>query len=218
MFNKYHKISAPFIRDMDTGKLTTEYAREDFQYLADKEWMWTEKVDGMNIRIYWDGYEITIGGRTEKSVIPPELMEYLSSIFLTPLAHQKFENYFADNEVILFGEGYGGKIQSGYDYSKQMKFILFDVMINGTYKCRTEVKITADIFDLKVVPILLLGTIPEAIKTVRTLPLSEVAENERIIEGYVGRPMIELNNIHGERVITKIKVRDFKDSPLFKEF
>ena len=38
----------------------------------------TEKVDGTNTRIIWDGYHISFGGRTEKAVIQPNLLKALT--------------------------------------------------------------------------------------------------------------------------------------------
>lgn len=52
--------------------------------LKNIQWVGTEKVDGTNIRVYWDGYRISIAGRTDKAEIPPHLYKYLSDLFLTP--------------------------------------------------------------------------------------------------------------------------------------
>ncbi len=45
----------------------------EFEYLQDNEWEFTEKIDGTNIRIIFDGEKISFAGRTNKSRIPEEL-------------------------------------------------------------------------------------------------------------------------------------------------
>ena len=55
---KYEKIDTLFARDMEgTKKLMPGVFRDPtIEYLAHLDWDWTEKVDGTNIRIYWDGH------------------------------------------------------------------------------------------------------------------------------------------------------------------
>ena len=108
---------------------------------------------------------------------------------------------------MLIGEGYGGKIQGKRGYSETEDFILFDVMIEGCYLNRDSVKEIAEYFNLKVVPTVLIGTIQEGIDYVKTKPKSKIGAE--ISEGLVGRPLFELNNNTGRRIITKIKTRDF---------
>jgi hypothetical protein len=57
------------------------WTRVEYEYLKDCEWIFTEKVDGTNIRVYWDGYKPTFsghqnsvanhGGFTEEGAILP---------------------------------------------------------------------------------------------------------------------------------------------------
>ena len=51
---------------------------EPYESLKNIEWYGSEKCDGMNIRIAWDGHRISISGHTAKSVIPDHMMKYLS--------------------------------------------------------------------------------------------------------------------------------------------
>lgn len=67
-FNKYPKIETCFQRSFETKKLLDGV----FQYLKDCERIWTEKVDGANIQIRWDGHRVEFGGRTERANIPLE--------------------------------------------------------------------------------------------------------------------------------------------------
>ena len=77
-FVKYPKIETCFQRDTATKKLLDDVWRSDeLEYLKNCEWIWTEKVDGTNTQIRWDGHCVTFGGRTENSNIPKPLTEFL---------------------------------------------------------------------------------------------------------------------------------------------
>ena len=58
--NKYHKILSLFKRNMggDNKFIIGEWTTPELKYLKDNDWVWTEKVDGTNIRIMWNGKEI----------------------------------------------------------------------------------------------------------------------------------------------------------------
>ena len=47
---------------------------ETYELLKDLTWEGTEKVDGTNVRIHWDGHDIEIKGHTEKSQLPSHLV------------------------------------------------------------------------------------------------------------------------------------------------
>ena len=65
---EYQKISNIF--KFDEKYRTIVGMTDTYQALRNIEWIGTEKVDGTNIRIYWDGHKIQISGRAEKSQIP----------------------------------------------------------------------------------------------------------------------------------------------------
>lgn len=208
MLVEYHKIKAVFARDEQTKKTVEGKYRSEIKYLANNVWQFTEKIDGMNIRIYWDGHRVSFYGRTNNAQIPSALANKLSNLFLGEANEQLFEQRFGETEVILFGEGYGEKIQSGGAYKKEQDFILFDVMVNGKYQQREDVEDIAKYFGLDTVPIIFEGTLQEAVNYVKTKPKSKIGTADS--EGLVGRPKVELSDANGERVITKIKVRDFE--------
>lgn len=207
---EYHKIETLFKRDMKTKKLICgDYANETFEYLKDNVWQFTEKVDGTNIRIYWDGHKVQFGGRTDNAQIPSHLINRLNELFGGEANEQLFEQKFGDKEVELFGEGYGVKIQNGGLYRNDVDFILFDVMIDGWYLKRESVEDIATYFGIDIVPIVLEGTLDDGINYVLTQRKSIIAKNGAEIEGVVGRPKTEMLARNGKRVICKIKYRDF---------
>lgn len=210
---EYHKIPNIFLRSMETKKIVEgNYSNETLDFLKNVMWDFTEKVDGCNIRIVWDGHKVEFRGRTDKASIPANLLNRLVELFGGDANEQLFEQTFGEKEVMLIGEGYGVKIQGcGELYRPDQDFILFDVMIGGNYQSRTTVRDVAEIFKLKVVPIVLIGTLEDGVEYVKSQPKSRVAIGDLTMEGVVGRPHVELQDRCGNRVIVKIKTRDFKE-------
>ena len=207
---QYEKIETVFCRDTNGTKrlILDNYRNPTIAYLKDNMWLFTEKVDGTNIRVHWDGHKVEFGGRTDKAQIPGPLLNKLNEMFMTTEAEELFEQTWGDKDVILFGEGYGPKIQNGGDYRSDVSFVLFDVLVGNNYQEREWVEKTAQMFNIDVVPIVLTGTIQDGIDYVMKHPRSTMGT--AMMEGVVGRPMIELRDRRGERVIVKIKWEDFK--------
>ena len=207
---EYIKIDNIFERETTTGTkqlIKGKFRNETVAYLSNNKWLFTEKIDGTNIRIHWNGHKISFGGRTDKAQIPAHLVNKLNELFMNDEAEELFEQKFGEKEVILFGEGYGAKIQNGGNYRSDVGFILFDVMIGENYQSRETVEDIAKYFNLEIVPIVLTGTIQDAINFVSNKPFSTIGTAK--MEGVVGRPKIELKDRTGKRVIVKIKARDF---------
>ena len=206
---EYHKIETLFERDTNgTKKLIEGAFRNDaVKYLANNDWYFTEKIDGTNIRIHWDGHKVEFAGRTDKAQIPNHLMDYLITTFGSMEAEEMFEQKFGESDVILFGEGYGAKIQNGGAYRSDVSFILFDVQIGDTWLKRDSVEDIASAFGIDIVPIIFVGDIKKAVDFVKTKPKSTIGTAN--MEGLVGRPVIEMKDRLGKRVIVKIKVCDF---------
>ena len=207
---EYNKIDTLYKRDMEGSKrlLEGEFRNPTVEFLKDNIWQFTEKIDGTNIRVYWDGHKVQFGGRTERAEIPAHLMNYLNNTFSTSEAEQIFEEKFGETEVILFGEGYGPKIQNGGAYRPDVSFILFDMLISGNYQPRESVEDIAKAFGIDIVPIIFEGTIQEGVDFVKTHPDSTIGTAK--MEGLVGRPKVEMRDRCGKRVIVKIKWEDFK--------
>ena len=207
----YHKIQNIFNRETfgNNKIIENDFTNETVKFLKDVDWTWTEKVDGTNIRVFWDGYKVNLGGRTDKANIPNHLKERLEEIFCTPEKEEIFESLFGEKEVIFFGEGYGVKIQNGGNYIDNVDFILFDIEINGNYLARKDIEDIAKSFNLDVVPIVGHGTLEEAVNYIKTKPMSVIGKKKAVMEGIVVRPSIELNERNHNRVIVKIKARDF---------
>ena len=210
--DEYHKIETLFERDMDGTKKLIEgkFRNPSVEYLKNNEWCFTEKIDGTNIRIHWDGHRVMFGGRTDAAQLPTDLMYKLNDLFLGITNEQLFEQKFGATNVTLYGEGYGAGIQKGGGaYRKDKGFILFDVLINDFWLERKNIEDIAKSFNLDIVPIVLNGTIQDAVNYVKSFPKSTVAVEERESEGLVGRPSVEMKDRRGNRIIVKVKTCDF---------
>lgn len=207
---EYQKINNIF--KFDEKYRTIVGMADTYQALRNIEWIGTEKVDGTNIRIYWDGHEIQIAGRTEKSQIPNHLMNYLSNLFLTQEMEYVFEQMFGEKETYLFGEGYGFKIQTNgdkyFEDRKNVGFILFDVNINGFDLSRDNVNDIAEKLGLKSVPVVFKGNLNEAIEFVKKHPMSTLGDNSHEMEGLVLQPIIQLYDSKHNLIKCKCKYVD----------
>lgn len=209
---EYHKIETLFARDMEGSKKLIEgvFREPLVEYLKDNKWIFTEKVDGTNVRVHWDGHTVIFGGRTDSAQIPTNLMYALNDKFLGMTNEEIFEQKFGAQPVTFYGEGYGAKIQAGGGlYREDVGFILFDVAVGDTFLDRENVEEIAKSFGIDVVPIVLEGTIQEAVDYVKSKPKSLIAKQEKESEGLVGTPKVRVLNHKGDRIIVKVKVKDF---------
>ena len=58
---EYQKIQSLFKRDKTKKLLIGEYTNDEFKYLENNIWFFTEKVNGTNICVKWDGSKIRFG-------------------------------------------------------------------------------------------------------------------------------------------------------------
>ena len=212
--NTYTKIETVYKRDIDGTKKLIEgdFRSEAVEFLKDKDWMFTEKVDGTNIGVVWDGHKVAYQGRTERAQIPAHLTNKLISIFGTDEAEEMFEQTFGEKQVVLFGEGYGAKIQKGGGnyIPDDCGFILFDVYMvdSDTWLKRDAIEGIAKSFGVPAVPVVMVDTIEKAVEFIKTHPRSIINPLHEM-EGVVGRPMVDFYDRNHDRLIVKIKVRDF---------
>ena len=208
---QYQKIQTAYFRDPENNHKTLlegTWAKPEFELLKDIDWICTEKIDGTNIRIMWDGENVRFGGKTDNAQIPTILIASLQDTF----TNDKMKTCFPDSDnVCLYGEGYGKKIQKGGNYlPDRADFILFDVKVGDWWLNRDANEDVANKLEIGVVPIMGIWKLEEAIEFVKKGFKSTIADNkEYIAEGLIMKPVTELFNRKGERVISKIKSKDF---------
>jgi hypothetical protein len=204
---EYLKINTIFKRDSSNGNVIVpgDWAMSEFGYLQDCAWDWTEKVDGMNLRLHWDGSKVTVGGRSDDSQVPARLLAALAPY----LEAGTWVAAFPDaDDVTVYGEGYGAGIQKGAVYRPDQTVIVFDVKVGPWWLSREDVADVAGKLGLDVVPTFGRHTLTAAWDGLKAGELTSHWTGAPI-EGLVGRPAVDLFNRKGERVMAKMKVRDW---------
>jgi hypothetical protein len=213
----YHKIHTAFKRDTDAKNnpiIEWDWSLPEFAYLKDRPWRWTEKIDGTNTRLYWNGESVVLGGRTDNAQMPAHLTEAIRNLGLLDASKWEKKFLFTDGEkpsVTLYGEGYGPRIQKGGGlYRDNVSFILFDVRVGKWWLTPEDVKDVARYFEIGLVPEIYWIYSPveawEAIKSGTFL--SYWHKRGVVIEGVVGTPAVPLFTRGGERLVMKLKTRD----------
>lgn len=111
-------------------------------------WRYTDKIDGMNMRIVLrrneaGDIEATLAGRTDRAQIPGDLAANLTALIeeRRELIECTFGYDLTETQgVTLYGEGYGPGIQKdGGQYRVDKGFILFDIAKwNATFDTDTQ--------------------------------------------------------------------------------
>lgn len=205
---EYHKVQTVFLRDPETKFRTLlmgQWAEPEFAYLRNNEWVFTEKVDGTNIRVMVEPDKIRFGGKTDNASIPAFLVERLQDRFISqePLLHEMFPG-----GACLYGEGYGARIQKGGgNYRPDPDFVLFDVKCGEWWLQRDAVEEISQKLVIDIVPIIGRGGLTDMVAMAQKGFESRWGSFRA--EGIVARPTCELKTRAGHRIITKIKARDF---------
>ncbi len=256
MAQYYQKINTLWKRDEKNRIIQGDYSLHEFGYLANSLWLVEEKIDGTNMSydIYFgsDGSinRTEIRGKTENAKIPIGLLNEMNRIFGELIDSGKLTDVFKivktdaqgnttvswPYKVTIFGEGYGGKIQSGGRYSKTEKFIVFDIEIQTTpeteplYLLRPSVDDICPKLGLDLVHAYGLMTIADAELIIENIaynvytnrmgnpslyaqdisPFSNNAEDPTlVIEGFVLKSPCGLRTRQGKPLVMKIKVKDY---------
>ncbi len=218
---EYPHIDSVFKRHMDgpdKGKLIDgAWTCPEFEYLAPCKWVGTEKVNGTNIRVIWwptddHGPYLQFRGKTDRAQPMPELWKRLGEIFTVELMSQ----VFPDKDICLYGEGYGHKINSGGLYlpNKTVDFCLFDIRVGDWWLKYSDCAMIAERMNIKIVPVVGEFTLYEAIDYVKRGFVSSWAEwgttNIFLAEGLVLKPHYDFRFRNGQRIVTKMKTKDWQ--------
>lgn len=221
---EYPKINTLWKREegaTNKGKVIEgNYALEEFKNI--KQWEVQEKIDGTNIRIhyylklqgdrthYYDEYPtIEFFGRSNEASIPRHLEDYLKSYFTHELLSKSFD-LKTNEDIWLFGEGYGPKIQKGGgNYGKEVSFTLFDIKVGKWWLTRETVQTIASQLGVSFPPIIGVMTEEQIVEYVKSRPYSLCSLNPQIMEGVIARTPDLLLLRSGERLMFKLKCKDF---------
>ncbi len=235
---EFPKIDTLYERDENFKVDTTKLRRPEFA--IPREWIVTEKIDGTNCRISLEPehktttpcssgcacaveWVVRFYGRTENSQMPTFLLEYLQKTFTLGKMKSLWRGPGeAEYPLVLYGEGYGAKIQKGggnYRRDSDVSFRLFDVLIGNTWLQRADVEEIAHKLIIKLVPFIKTDerstfTTEEITKLVVGIGglRSVVAREEgtpSFAEGVVAFTDPPLFNGQGKRLMWKLKTKDF---------
>lgn len=204
---EYPKIYSPWKRHTEgenKGRFNfMDWSEPEFALTAGLHWVWTEKIDGTNVRIIWDGHKVRIGGRTDDAQMPTFLLDLLNATFPEELLEQTFK----DKQVVLYGEGFGPKIQKGGGlYGDKPMFALFDVRVGGTWLLPDDVRQVAGDMGLMNAPLVAVAPISGAAEIVSKGLTSAFGDFHA--EGVVGTVIGGLQTRRGARIQVKLKHRD----------
>lgn len=202
----YHKINSIFKRDKNGALIYGDFSTPALAFLAHNQWQGTEKFDGTNCRIFIDaGGEWSVGGRTEASQFSADLLKLLNIV-------GEVSAYRGLRSMTLFGEGVGAGIQKGGgNYGLDPSFVLFDVYAHaedGLWLERENVNDIAEQIGVKSAPTVFTGTLFDSLDLVCRDYAMFSTWGQFPAEGLVLRPLVELADRRGNRVITKVKQRD----------
>lgn len=205
---EYHKIETLFKFDGETKKYTKEFYNKSVEILKDNQWLFTEKIDGTNLRIFWDGHKLQYGGRTNNAQFSVDQIKFIEEKLVNENIETIFEQKFQDVEVYVFGELFGVKIQNGglYTDGKGLDFKVFDIEVGGVILTYESMMTLATELNYDYVPLVLTGTIDSAINYVLTHDTSTFSNAK--LEGLVGKPIGDFRDRLGKRIVVKIKKRD----------
>lgn len=201
--------------------LIGQFTRSEFAYI--NKWSVTEKVDGTNVqlRFYFDN-DITWGGlasyefhgRTEKAQFTFGQADFLEDLGFR-IRHDAMGvmNNFSLESMTLYGELYGPKIQAGGNYSDELGFRLFDILVNDkVWLAPDAVKTNAEVLGVDMVPIMGIMTTDEIFELVKGGFVSTFARNrEYLAEGVVATTPVPMYDQRGDRIKWKLKTKDLRN-------
>lgn len=144
------------------------------------------------------------------------------SLFNEEELHDLFASKFTNSEVTIYGEAYGGSVQKMKDiYGEQMKFVAFEVKINNSWLNVPGAHDVTNNLGIEFVDYVRIPTTLEAIDAERDKPSVQAMRNgmgnDKMREGVVLRPLVEMTLNNGERIIAKHKRPEFSETKTPRE-
>jgi RNA ligase (TIGR02306 family) len=169
----------------------------------------TEKVHGTNARVAIIEGELMAGSKAVRRKRPAD-DTFATNLYWYPFALKPVRALLEDlsqshQQVILYGEIYGSKIQSfHYGHKGTLGFRAFDLLIDGQYLDWPEFVVLCEQHSVETVPVV--ATIPFSLAEVKRYSEGKtllMEQDAHIREGLVVRPLHERSNPKLGRVILK---------------
>jgi hypothetical protein len=163
-----------------------------------------EKIHGTSSHVGWKFETKKINYFTGES------HEVFLKMFDEDFLIKKFEEIFPDQDVVIFGEHYGGKTQGmSHTYGKVAKFIGFDVKVGFVWLNVPNAEDVCNQFGIEFVHYDKIEVNLDNLNKYRDNPSVQAVRNGILDvkkrEGIVCRPLTEMRTNNGERVICKYK-------------
>lgn len=233
--DKYHKIHTIFKRPHEgNGKFVIEgdWTNNIFEYLADNKWLADEKLDGTNTRLIWDSTKpgiVEINGKTDRAQFNPQVLDDITKQVDASGIRKYFQERIPggpdddDHMVVcLYGETVGPKVQKGGgNYVMDggpHEFVICDMKVTNMTKSSSFwmsnffVREAANDIGFPTAPTFGEMNLHQAVSWVKAHSMTSKYGPKAglfLAEGLVLRTKVDLLGQHGNRVITKLKLKDF---------
>lgn len=195
----------------------------------------TYRAEGQYIFLFKDCYalEKIHGSSAHVRYIHPKFdsQKAALSFFAGGESHERFVRLFnssylldsfaemgcGEKDITVYGEVYGGKCQGMSDtYGKDLKFVAFDVQIGDSWLSVDKADAVCQKLGLEFVYYTKISTNLADIDAARDADSQQAIRNGigvgKKMEGVVLRPLIEVTLNNGERVISKHKREEFRET------
>jgi hypothetical protein len=201
---------------------------KDQAILHYKECYAMEKIHGTSAHVtFKNGAVSLVDGHIEEPVV---------SYFAGGEKHQRFVALFSDmielakvifrdmgyDELTVFGEAYGGKCQGMKEtYGVDLRFVAYEVKIGTSWLNVDDAEMVAKKLGFEFVHYVRIPATLEAIEEQIYLPSVQAMRNgcgdDKMREGVVLRPLIEVRRNNGSRIIAKHKRPEFAETRTVRE-
>ena len=179
------------------------------EVLLFKEVYALEKIHGTSAHILWKDGQLTFfsGGEKHNNFVALFDQDALKAKFLTT----------GEPEIKVHGEAYGGKCQGMSEtYGKELKFCAFDVKVGESWLSIPQADDLARSLGFEFVAYDLIPATLEALDAHRALPSVQAKRNgilaDKVREGDVIRPPLEIRKNNGGRIVAKYKNAEFEET------
>jgi uncharacterized protein YutD len=192
------------------GYMHIDNLYKNVEILMFKECYALEKIHGTSAHVSWKQNQLHLspGG---------ELMENFRTCFDETDLQKRLSEQFTDVHVVIYGEAYGGLQQAmSGTYGDETKFVVFDVTIDGLWLSVPNAHDVATKLGLEFVDYVKCTTDIETLNAERDKPSTQAIRNgcgnDKLREGVVLRPLIELRKNNNSRIVCKHKRDEFRET------
>lgn len=184
------------------GYLHIENLYKNQDILLFRECYALEKIHGTSAHIAWRGGAVVLSSGGESS-------DRFKALFDMVKLHEQF-TALGYPEITVFGEAYGGKQQGqSWRYGKELRFVAFDVKVGDLWLSVPQAEDLVRGLGLEFVYYERVATDLVSLDAQRDQPSVQAHRNGveglKPREGVVLRPLVELHKNNGERIISKHK-------------